>query len=79
MRDLNDSSVTPTYSLLVIDKDFLNVWQEIQRTLVFDDTWVMSSQWLHVAQPFPCMDAFSNGDISCEFLFILICVAIEPF
>jgi hypothetical protein len=49
------------------DKDFLNVWQEIQRTLIFDSTWVMSSQWLHVSLPFPSVSAFSFGDISCKY------------
>jgi hypothetical protein len=53
---------------LYADSDFLNVWQEIQRTFIFDDTWVMSSQWLHVSQPFPSMAAWSYGDISCQFL-----------
>ncbi|KAF9529604.1 hypothetical protein CPB83DRAFT_852400 [Crepidotus variabilis] len=48
-------------------KDFLTTWQEIQRTLIFDDSWVMSSQWLHISQPFPCMDAFSYGDLSFTF------------
>jgi hypothetical protein len=43
------------------------VWQEIQRTIIFDDTWVMSSQWLLVSQPFPSMASWSYGDISCQF------------
>jgi hypothetical protein len=50
-----------------VDSDFLNVWQEIQRTIIFDDTWVMSSQWLLVSQPFPSMASWSYGDISCQF------------
>ena len=53
-----------------LDSDFLNVWQEIQRTLIFDDTWVMSSQWLHISQPFPSMESWSYGDISCESNFL---------
>ncbi|KAF9480346.1 cysteine proteinase [Pholiota conissans] len=48
-------------------KDFLSVWQEVQRTLIFDDTWVTSSQWLHVSLPFPSVSAFSFGDISFSF------------
>ncbi|KAF8160001.1 hypothetical protein B0H34DRAFT_782523 [Crassisporium funariophilum] len=48
-------------------KDFLTVWQEIQRTLIFDDSWVMSSQWLHVSQSFPNMSSWSFGDISFTF------------
>ena len=43
------------------------MWQEIQRTIIFDDTWVMSSQWLLVSQPFPSMASWSFGDISCWF------------
>ena len=31
----------------------------------------MSSQWLHVSQPFPSMASWSYGDVSCEFQFIL--------
>jgi len=52
------------------DSDFLNVWQEIQRTIIFDDSWVMSSQWLHISQPFPEMKSFSFGDVSCQSLSI---------
>jgi len=26
----------------------------------------MSSQWLHVTKPFPCMDAQSYGDVICK-------------
>jgi hypothetical protein len=48
------------------DSDFLNVWQEIQRTIIFDDSWVMSSQWLHISQSFPEMKSFSFGDVSCK-------------
>ncbi|PPR07664.1 hypothetical protein CVT26_001594 [Gymnopilus dilepis] len=48
-------------------KDFLNVWQEIQRTIIFDESWVMSSQWLHISQPFPSIKAFTFGDISFSF------------
>ncbi|KAF8889514.1 hypothetical protein CPB84DRAFT_1711621 [Gymnopilus junonius] len=48
-------------------KDFLNVWQEIQRTIIFDDSWVMSSQWLHVSQPLPSIKAFTFGEISYTF------------
>ena len=48
------------------------MWQEIQRTIIFDDTWVMSSQWLLVSQPFPSMASWSFGDISCRFLILFI-------
>ncbi|KAF9009888.1 hypothetical protein BDQ17DRAFT_1347079 [Cyathus striatus] len=35
-------------------KDFLNVWKDIDRTVIFDESWVMSSQWLHIPmRPLP--------------------------
>ncbi|KAF9464916.1 hypothetical protein BDZ94DRAFT_1215779 [Collybia nuda] len=44
-------------------KDFLSYWQCINRTLLFDSTWVMSSHWLQVpARPFESIWAF--GDVS---------------
>ncbi|KAL0581784.1 hypothetical protein V5O48_000261 [Marasmius crinis-equi] len=47
-------------------KDFLECWGQIDRTVLFDSTWVMSSQWLHVtARPLPC--AWTYGDISFTF------------
>ena len=63
------SNVDPHFYVFFFfaDSDFLNVWQEIQRTIIFDDTWVMSSQWLLVSQPFPSMASWSYGDISCQF------------
>ncbi|KAF9263950.1 cysteine proteinase [Marasmius fiardii PR-910] len=49
-------------------KDFLDCWDQIDRTLLFDSSWVMSSQWLHVtAKPLP--SAWTYGDVSCEFFF----------
>ncbi|KDQ53941.1 hypothetical protein JAAARDRAFT_61029 [Jaapia argillacea MUCL 33604] len=47
-------------------KDFLSTWNTIARTVLFDSTWTMSSQWLNVtSRPYPC--AWSFGDISFTF------------
>ncbi|THU94561.1 cysteine proteinase [Dendrothele bispora CBS 962.96] len=46
-------------------KDFLNCWDTFDKTLLFDDSWVMSSQWLHVAtRPLP---AWTFGNVSFTF------------
>ncbi|SJL03409.1 uncharacterized protein ARMOST_06763 [Armillaria ostoyae] len=43
--------------------DFLECWERIDKTILFDAHWVMSSQWLHVtAQPLP--SAWTYGDVS---------------
>ncbi|THU81095.1 cysteine proteinase [Dendrothele bispora CBS 962.96] len=47
-------------------KDFLSCWDTLNRTLLLDDSWVMSSQWLHVtARPLP--SAWTFGDVSFTF------------
>ncbi|KAJ6621556.1 hypothetical protein B0H10DRAFT_2017786 [Mycena sp. CBHHK59/15] len=44
-------------------KDFLASWSDIDRTILFDSNWVMSSQWLDVTtRPLP--SAWSFGDVS---------------
>ncbi|KAJ6467998.1 hypothetical protein C8R47DRAFT_1152164 [Mycena vitilis] len=43
--------------------DFLENWELVERTLLFDDSWVMSSQWLQVTARSP-IAAWSYGDIS---------------
>ncbi|KAJ7065517.1 cysteine proteinase [Mycena amicta] len=44
-------------------KDFLASWSDIDRTILFDSSWVMSSQWLEVTtREFPA--AWSFGDVS---------------
>ncbi|KAF8877904.1 cysteine proteinase [Infundibulicybe gibba] len=44
-------------------KDFLENWEQIDRTLLFDESWIMSSQWLQVtSRPLPSVWAF--GDVS---------------
>ncbi|KAJ6621539.1 hypothetical protein B0H10DRAFT_2017728 [Mycena sp. CBHHK59/15] len=53
----NDGQFVMEYS------DFLDSWDLVQRTLLFDDTWVMSSQWLQVTARSPT-SAWSFGDIS---------------
>ncbi|KAF7345588.1 Calpain catalytic domain-containing protein [Mycena venus] len=43
--------------------DFLDNWDLVERTLLFDDTWIMSSQWLQVTAR-PPTAAWSYGDVS---------------
>ncbi|PBK99094.1 cysteine proteinase [Armillaria gallica] len=44
-------------------RDFLECWERIDKTILFDAHWVMSSQWLHVtARPLP--SAWTYGDVS---------------
>ncbi|KAJ6580633.1 hypothetical protein B0H19DRAFT_1111981 [Mycena capillaripes] len=44
-------------------KDFLASWSDIDRTILFDSSWVMSSQWLEVTtRAVPA--AWSFGDVS---------------
>ncbi|KAJ7036653.1 hypothetical protein C8F04DRAFT_1220961 [Mycena alexandri] len=53
----NDGQFVMEYS------DFLDNWDLVEKTLLFDDTWVMSSQWLQVTAR-PPSAAWSYGDIS---------------
>jgi hypothetical protein len=47
------------------DTDFLRTWIIIEKTLLFDPSWMLSTQWLNVtSRPYPC--AWSFGDVSCE-------------
>ncbi|KAJ8094854.1 hypothetical protein PM082_010066 [Marasmius tenuissimus] len=47
-------------------KDFLECWDVVEKTRLFDSSWVMSSHWLHVkTRPFP--SACSYGDVSFSF------------
>ncbi|THU76013.1 cysteine proteinase, partial [Dendrothele bispora CBS 962.96] len=47
-------------------KDFLSCWDTLNRTLLLDDSWAMSSQWLHVTtRPLP--SAWTFGDVSFTF------------
>ncbi|KAF8877897.1 hypothetical protein BD779DRAFT_1677100 [Infundibulicybe gibba] len=42
---------------------FLEYWKQIDRTRLFDDTWVMSFLWLRVAAR-PLRSSWSHGDVS---------------
>jgi hypothetical protein len=44
--------------------DFLTHWEGIERTQIFDNSWVQSSHWLNVkSRPMP--SAWQFGDVSC--------------
>ena len=44
--------------------DFLKVWSVVERTQLFDPTWIQSSHWLCVtSRVAPC--AWQYGDVSC--------------
>jgi len=46
--------------------DFLDVWAQIHRTILFDSTWIMSSQWLQIpVRPLP--SAWTYGDVVFTF------------
>ncbi|KAJ7113978.1 hypothetical protein C8R44DRAFT_676421 [Mycena epipterygia] len=53
----NDGQFVMEYS------DFLDNWDMVEKTLLFDDSWMMSSQWLQVSARAPSA-AWSYGDIS---------------
>ena len=48
------------------DKDFLETWADIDRTILFDSTWVMTSYWLNVPIA-PAGRAWTYGDVTCEY------------
>jgi len=48
-----------------VDSDFLETWKTIERTTIFDSTWVMSSHWLCVP-PKPLVHAWSHGEVVCK-------------
>ena len=51
--------------------DFLEHWEGIECTQLFDDTWVQSSHWLNVhSRPLP--SAWQFGDVSCTRILILL-------
>lgn len=44
--------------------DFLEHWEGVARTQLFNSSWVQSSHWLNVrSRPLPC--AWQFGDVSC--------------
>ena len=65
----NPSYLSPFLTILIFmneDSDWLESFAQIDRTILFDSTWMMSSQWLHVSvQPLPV--AWSHGDVTCKF------------
>jgi Calpain family cysteine protease len=48
------------------DGDFLANWAQIDRVLLFDSSWVMSSQWLKVTTR-DMFSAWTFGDVSCKY------------
>ena len=50
------------------DTDWLECFSHIDRTILFDETWSMSSQWLQETCP-PLPTAWAFGEVSCTFLF----------
>lgn len=50
----------------LIDSDFLENWELIDRTRLFDESWIMSAHWLTVTVR-PRLAAWSYGDVSCEY------------
>jgi len=47
------------------DTDWLEAFSQIDRTIFFDETWTMSSQWLEVTCP-SLPSAWSYGEVSCK-------------
>jgi len=48
-----------------LDSDWLECFERIDRTILFDSSWILSSEWLRVkAKPLP--SAWSYGDVSCK-------------
>ncbi|KAJ3822490.1 hypothetical protein F5880DRAFT_668451 [Lentinula raphanica] len=47
-------------------KDFLESWEMLDRTLLFDSSWIMSFQYLHVTTK-PLPTAWTFGDVSFTF------------
>ena len=45
-------------------EDFLETWYAVERTQLFDASWIQSSHWLTVtSRTYPC--AWQFGDVSC--------------
>ncbi|KAJ6520702.1 hypothetical protein DFH09DRAFT_1426882 [Mycena vulgaris] len=54
--------VIPDLTCNVLDSDFLDCWDQIDRTLLFDSNWITSSQWLRVTTR-PLHSAWTFGDV----------------
>ena len=60
-----DFGVVSLLTLPVADKDFLEFFGRMDRTLLFDSRWVMASHWVFLpASPSPWTSSY--GDVSCE-------------
>ena len=46
-------------------EDFLSHWEAIERTQLFDPSWIQSSHWLEIPGR-PALSAVQFGDMSCE-------------
>jgi hypothetical protein len=53
------------------------VWEYIDRTLLFDETWVLSSQWLKVTSH-SLPSAWTYGDVSCKLFRTSARILINP-
>ena len=58
-------------------EDFLTHWEVIERTQVFDPTWIQSSHWLEVSGR-PSLTAVQYGDVSCKDLILLSVYMLKP-
>jgi hypothetical protein len=56
--------------------DFLEHFEIVERTQLFDSSWVQSAHWLNV-QSRPLGSAWQYGDVSCE-LFVTLVLLEEP-
>ena len=50
-------------------EDFLEYWEVVERTQIFDPTWILSSHWLEVKDR-PMNSARQYGDVSCLSTFL---------
>lgn len=58
-----------TLLLFLLDSDFLDTFELIERTTIFDSSWVMSSHWLRVPPQRPNCP-WSFGDLSCDYVLV---------
>jgi hypothetical protein len=68
---LNFLAISLFSELLTIDNCFLDNFDYVIRTRLFDSSWTMSSQWLEVtSRPLPSPLAY--GDVSCNVVRVTI-------
>ena len=64
VRDVLEHEFSDDGSFIMEYGDFLKVWSVVERTQLFDPTWIQSSHWLCVtSRAAPC--AWQYGDVSC--------------